>query len=298
MLVHIYALGEMMKKLEAYLPYEILTQVKKYGRVNEIRIKRNAFITVKKDGRFFITEQTVDDKCFELIMDRLLERSYHSKLKQLIEGYLSLGDGYRVGVAGRAVVKNGDVTNLSEINSINIRIPQLVRGVCSPVLRYLEGRNYTQGVLIYSSPGVGKTTLLRDLIISLCSAPYMRRLSVIDTREELYHPCMKDISMLDLYSGYPKDRGIEQAIRTMAPDLLVCDEIGNRGETDAILANQSSGVPIIATVHGDSISAVIRRENIRRMHTSRVFGCYVGIKRNGINGRYDFEFTEAENVLL
>ena len=293
--LHIYALGEIMKKLEAYLPTDILTELKGYGRINEIRLKRNSRVVVKKDDRYCQLKVMTDSLRFDDIVDNLLEHSYHSKLSGLVEGYIALGDGYRVGIAGQAVIRNGTVTNLSEIGSVNIRIPYIIRGVSQPVTEYLRMNGFRPGILIYSPPGVGKTTLLRDLILSLASAPYLKRLSVIDSRNELFHPCMADLPMLDIYTGYPKHNGIEQAIRTMAPDIIVCDEIGNDDETEALLANQSAGVPIIATAHGVDHSSLIDRNNIRRMDERGVFGCYIGIRRKGSSEKYDFEFTECKH---
>ncbi len=293
---HIYVVGDVVNKLDGYLSTDILTELKGHGRINEIRLKRNSPVVIKKDDRYIRLNTVTDSDSFDVILDKLLEHSYHSKLSGLIEGYIALGEGYRVGVAGQAVLRNGTVANLSEIGSVNIRIPHIIRGICQPVIQYLSLTNFRAGVLIYSPPGVGKTTLLRDLILTLATAPNFKRLSVIDSRNELYHPCMSDLPMLDIYTGYPKHKGIEQAIRTMAPDIVICDEIGNDEETQALLANQSAGVPIIASAHGESYSSLINRSNIQRMDERGVFGCYIGIKRRSSGEKYDFEFTESQNV--
>ncbi|MBQ4561824.1 MAG: Flp pilus assembly complex ATPase component TadA [Clostridia bacterium] len=283
-----------MRILERYLPYDLLEAIKEHGAVNEIRLKRNSGIVLKKDERYLILDKVTDDSVFDEIIDNLLEHSYHSKQSQVIEGYLSLGDGYRAGIVGRAVLRDGALTNVNEIDSVNIRIPYFVKGVSEAVVNHLKERSFETGVLIYSPPGIGKTTLLRDLIIRLCNAPIYKRVSVIDTRNEIYHPCMNSLPLLDLYSGYPKEKGIECAIRTMAPDVIICDEIGNDRETDAILANQSAGVPIIATAHGSDCNELIRRKNIKRMDESGVFGCYIGIKRKQNCRGYIFDFTERK----
>ncbi len=286
-----------MKKLEKYLPRYILMQLQGITDINEIRLKRDSKLVIKRDGKNYIIDLYITSDEFDSIMDRLLEYSYHSKLPQVIEGYISLGDGYRAGIAGHAVVNNGAVTNLSEIDSVCIRLPFLVRGVCGPVITILEKSNFNAGILIFSPPGGGKTTLLRDLIIRLCDTPIYKRIALIDTRTEIYLPVMSRYPMLDVYSGYPKNKGIEQAIRTMSPDMIVCDEIGNDMETEAILANQSAGVPIIATAHGSDYYSIIKRDNITKMHTAGVFTYYIGISRKPDSNKFNFKITENTHVI-
>ena len=284
-----------MKKLERYLPCDILAAIKDYGQINEINIKRNSRVVVKKDRDNYIMDIDTPSVVFDGILDKLLEHSYHSKLPEIVEGYISLGEGYRVGIAGQAVTKDGTITNISEIGSVCIRIPHTVRGISEPIVAWLDQRGYAEGVLIYSPPGIGKTTLLRDLTLRLCDTPIYKKIALIDTRCEIYLPFMSRYPMLNVYSSYPKDKGIEHSVRTLAPDIVVCDEIGNDAETDAILKNQSAGVPIIATAHGSDFNSLIKRKNIRRMHDACVFGCYVGIKRRTHSNKFDFTVTERDH---
>ncbi|MBE6574562.1 MAG: AAA family ATPase [Ruminococcaceae bacterium] len=283
-----------MKELKKYLPEGLIYELSRYEYINELRIKRNTYVCIKKDGVSYRLSTYISDRDFEILLDKLLCRSYHSQIGNMVQGYIALGDGYRVGVCGSAVLRDGVITNLSDIISVVIRVPRDIRGLCRPVCEFMQRTNFSQGVLIYSPPGVGKTTLLRDTAYTLASEPYNKRIAIIDSRKELYTGYLKSSSFIDPYIGYPKGKGIELAIRTMAPDIIICDEIGNREETDAILDNQSSGVPIIASAHGSDLSALIMRENMAKLYKSSVFGCYMGISRRSGNGKYRYEIYESE----
>lgn len=97
-------------------------------------------------------------------------------------------------------------------------------------------------MLIYSPPGEGKTTLLRDIASLLSSPPYLRRVAVIDSRAELFREDSFSASIADIYTGYPKAYGIELATRTMSPQFIVCDELGTE-EAKSVMEDQNCGVP-------------------------------------------------------
>ena len=105
---------------------------------------------------------------------------------------------------------------------------------------------------------------------------------------------------MDVLSGYPRALGIEIAARSMNAQLIVCDEIGDVSEAQAIVAAQNCGVPLLATAHGSSVEGLLRRTGIRILHDARVFGAYVGIRREAGERDYRYTFTsygEADAIL-
>jgi stage III sporulation protein AA len=124
------------------------------------------------------------------------------------------------------------------------------------------------------------------------------RVAVIDTRGELSFSLSGEGLCLDVLSGYPRGIGIEIATRTMNAQLIVCDEIGDTREAEAIMAAQNCGVPFLATAHADSIRELLKRTGIAKLHEARVFGCYVGIKRRGSDFNYTFTEWEDADIAL
>ena len=150
------------------------------------------------------------------------------------------------------------------------------------------------GVLVYSPPGEGKTTLLRSLSLYLSRGDEALRVCVVDSRDELFSGA-EDVSFsLDVMSGYPKAEGIRIATAFMNPQLIVCDEIGDEAEARSIAEAQNCGVPLLASTHGASIAGVLRRGGMRTLFDSDVFELYVGI-RMGAHGM-DYSIKTGEEI--
>jgi len=147
--------------------------------------------------------------------------------------------------------------------------------------------------MIYSPPGEGKTTLLRELAYRLSRGDRPYRTVLIDTRGELYDSANMSGGLLDVYTGYPKAMAIELATRTMNPECLICDEIGSKDEAEAILAAQNTGVPLIASCHAADMHGLLRRPNLRILHDARIFEMYIGIRRTG--NKTDFTITDRDS---
>ncbi len=218
--------------------------------------------------------------------------SVYAYSETLCEGYLRLAGGYRVGVAGIAVRRGRTVVGVRSVRGLCIRMPHRIDGAGACAVSVFREMNCTRGILVYAPPGVGKTTLLRDFAFTLACGKDALRVAVVDTRGELcgIGECG---GMIDVLEDYPKALGIEIATRTLSPQAVVCDEIGDYDEADSILAVQSSGVPLVASAHGDSLEGVLSRPAIGLLDRAGIFGAYIGITRS--KGKYGYTVTHAKN---
>ncbi len=287
------------RALESCLPAPLAARIVELGRsgqiradeLTEIRIRlgQPASLTAGGNNRVLDFRATAADmgEC----VARLCRGSVYAHSDTIREGYIRGQNGWRIGVCG---IVSDDGGNLREITSLNIRIPHAIRGVCESLLKRCLAGNRLASMLVYSPPGEGKTTLLRDLASRLAS-DYSRRVALLDTRGELYMAEMFRDGLCDVLTGYPRAKGIEIATRTLSPQVIVCDELGDAEEARAILAAQNTGVPMIASAHASQLGELLRRPNIRLLHEHGVFDQYVGFCRERVGMRLSrcYRFTFA-----
>jgi stage III sporulation protein AA len=117
----------------------------------------------------------------------------------------------------------------------------------------------------------------------------------VDTRGELNVELDDSSLYLDVMSGYPRDVGIEIAVRTLGAQVIICDEIGSMADAHATLGAANCGVPLIASAHASSVDELLERPAIALLHRSHVFGKYVGISRR-ITGGFDYDITDWHDI--
>lgn len=229
--------------------------------IEEIRLRNGRPIILKmQDGEKIIKyDVTTEDVLYSL--QHICENSIYSYQNQISQGFVTVKGGHRVGVSGSSVIEDGKIININYVYSLNFRVAKEVIGSSKRVIKDILNleENSIYNTLIASSPGAGKTTILRDLIRQISTGIKELKfkainVGVVDERGEitaLYKGLpQNDIGVkVDIIENAPKDVAMNMLVRTMTPKVIVADEIGSREDIKAINYAVCSGVKGIFTAH-------------------------------------------------
>lgn len=262
--------------------------------LREIRLRAGRLSSLVVGGRTVPLSVSLSDDEVTGYVRALSGGSLYAYRDCLSQGYLPLDDGSRAGISGDFFTEGGRVVGVRRVSSVVIRVARAVPGAGALAERVFRRGGCRLGVLVFSPPGCGKTTVLRDLALRLSTGARPLRVAVVDCRGELSGDWYGRGACLDLLTGCPKAEGIAIATRTLSPDVILVDEIGGAEEVAAIRAVESGGVPIVATVHGVSLARLADDSPISPLIRAGFFGSFIGIAPDGDGGFVQFEAREAK----
>lgn len=215
---------------------------------------------------------------------RLCGYSVQSYSEELKRGYFTTPQGNRVGVC---LAEGTGFASVRPI-SMNIRLAREIFGAANALLPVWR---VGSGIILAGPPASGKTTILRDFARQLSEGkPNMPplKVSVVDERYEIsgligsqsayqLGPCT------DILPGYGKREGIQRALRTLSPQVILCDEIASPEEIDEIRYAFACGVRFLVTVHCGGEESLQRNMMLRLLRSTGAFSHIVllGMPRTG-----------------
>lgn len=298
-----------MDEILLYFPLHIREKLYNinFNNLEEIRVRNNRPIFLKMGQ----TEQQINyitntNDVLE-ILQKICDNSIYTYQNQICNGYITIKGGHRIGITGNVVVKDGQVTNISHIYSLNFRIARQIIDCSNKILEnVLDIKNNTVfNTIIVSPPGRGKTTILRDLIRKISDGiPEISfngiNVGVVDERGEIaamYKGIpQNDIGRrTDILDNIPKGIGMQMLIRSMNPKVIVADEIGNIKDIEAIKYAICSGVKGVFTAHGNGLKDIINNPILNELYIADGIERILSIDENR---NIHLEYEKSERRIL
>lgn len=249
-------------------------QIKKNAR--EIKLRINRKIAISYENKTYFLNRSLKKEQINECFKAICSYSVHSHMEEIKNGFITLKGGHRAGICGTAVYENNKIINIKNISSINIRIAKQKFGVSTPLFKLLNGD--LGKILIVGPPASGKTTLIKDIVKNLKG----KLVSIVDSRGEIAASFngipQNDIQDADVFSFYSRKDGIVHAIKTMNPEFIVCDEISDEEDLNAIKICVGSGVKLIATAHCENFEEIKKREILIKILKTSAFSNVVFLK--------------------
>ena len=182
-----------------------------------------------------------------------------SDIESVIQKVSSFGEDNRAGIE-RTLHRISAIRNRSgKVVGLTLRVGRAVYGT----IRIIEDLVLSgKSVLLLGKPGVGKTTMLRE-IARVLADDAQKRVIIVDTSNEIAgdgdipHPGIGRSRRMQVRLPALQHAVMIEAVENHMPEVIVIDEIGTEADADAARTIAERGVQLVATAHGNSLDNLI-----------------------------------------
>ncbi len=150
------------------------------------------------------------------------------------------------------------------INGLTCRVGRSVFGIISVVRDLLESE---KSILILGKPGVGKTTIIRE-IARVLADEMEKRVIIIDTSNEIAgdsdipHSGIGRARRMQVAKTELQHQVMIEAVENHMPQVIIIDEIGTELEVLAARTIAEKGVQLVGTTHGNCLENLIKNPSL------------------------------------
>ena len=188
----------------------------------------------------------------ESLLDREISEA---DIAHVIDHIGVFGDDNRAGIE-RTLHRISAIRNRSgKVVGLTCRIGRAVFGTIDIIRDIVEGG---QSILILGRPGVGKTTMLRE-VARVLADDLRKRVVIVDTSNEIAgdgdipHPGIGDARRMQVRTPTEQHSVMIEAVENHMPEVIVIDEIGTELEAGAARTIAERGVQLVGTAHGNTL---------------------------------------------
>ncbi|MCH8090282.1 MAG: AAA family ATPase, partial [Chloroflexi bacterium] len=180
-------------------------------------------------------------------------------LEQVIEQVGEFGDDNRAGIE-RTLHRISAMRNRKgQVVGITCRVGRAVFGT----IKIIEDLAFSgKNILLLGRPGVGKTTMLRE-VARVLADDMRKRVVIVDTSNEIAgdgnipHPAIGRARRMQVPTPALQHSVMIEAVENHMPEVIIIDEIGTELEAAAARTIAERGVQLVATAHGNTLQNLI-----------------------------------------